>query len=45
MSKKKVKANKVYSLNQCRLYKVTSLKKLCSILKITEEELSLLVES
>lgn len=45
MSKKKVKANKVYSLNQCRLYKVTSLNKLCLILKITEEELNLLVES
>ncbi|MGP5553433.1 reverse transcriptase domain-containing protein [Psychrobacter celer] len=45
MSKKKVKANKIYSLNQCRLYKVTSLKKLCSIIKITEKELSLLVES
>lgn len=45
MSKKKVKANKAYSLNQCRLYKVTGLKKLCSILKINEEELNLLIES
>ncbi|PNK60163.1 reverse transcriptase family protein [Psychrobacter sp. FDAARGOS_221] len=41
MSKKKlkVKANKTYPLNQCLLYKVPSLKKLCVILKITKEEL------
>ena len=46
MSRKKlkIKADKRYSIDQCRLYKITSLKKLCEILSINNEELKLLIE-
>lgn len=46
MSKKKlkIKSSKKYSINQCRLYKVTSLKKLCEILGINNRELKLIID-
>lgn len=46
MSRKKlkIKANKEYSIDQCRLYKVTSLKKLCEILGINNKELKLIID-
>lgn len=45
MTKKKVKANKKYPIDQCRLYKATSRKKICEILSISHRELKALTDA
>ncbi|ERL56382.1 reverse transcriptase family protein [Psychrobacter aquaticus] len=42
--KLKVKTDKKYSIDQCRLYRVTSLKKLCEILGINNQDLKVLID-